>query len=179
VIQCLPLIPKLRSNRVLREGVKPSPTKEPRDNVVEAGFIPAHLLRVRELMTHSVSTIEEHATLSEVMEALCDQHFGAMLITWRGHPAGVVSKTDLILAYRHGVSVTDVTRLIMRTPVRSCDENDELVRVIRQMIFYDIKRFFVYKGDPDEILGVISLTDAAQARSGSCRACMTSRIEVL
>jgi CBS domain-containing protein len=136
-------------------------------------------LRVREVMTPSVRTLEAHETLSVVMEALSAHRFGAILITWRDHPAGVVSKTDLILAYRHGVPVTEMARLIMRTPVRSCDENDELARVIRQMIFNDIKRFFVYKGDPDEIWGVISLSDAAQAMSGSCRACMPSRIEVL
>lgn len=139
----------------------------------------ADLVRVREIMTPSVLTIEEYATLYEVIEALCQHRFGAILITWSGHPAGVVSKTDLILAYRHRVPATAMARSIMRSPVRSCDENDELARVIQQMIFRDIKRFFVYKGDPDEIVGVISLTDAAQARSGSCRACMPSRIEVL
>jgi hypothetical protein len=32
---------ELRSKRVLREGVKPSPTKEECDNAVGAGFIPA------------------------------------------------------------------------------------------------------------------------------------------
>jgi hypothetical protein len=63
--------------------------------------------------------------------------------------------------------------------VRSCDENDELARAIRQMILYDIKGLFVYKGDLDKIHGVISLSEAAQARSGSCRACKPSRIEVL
>lgn len=135
-------------------------------------------VRVREVMTPSVRTIEEYATLYEVIEALSLHRFGAILITWSGHPAGVVSKTDLILAYRHRAPATSMARSIMRSPVRSCDENNELGAVIRQMIFWDIKRFFVYKGDPDEIVGVISLTDAAQARSGSCRACMPSRIEV-
>ena len=139
----------------------------------------ANLVRVCEIMTPSVHTIEEYATLYEVIEALSAHRFGAILVTWSGHPAGVISKSDLILAYRHRVPTTAMARSIMRSPVRSCDENDELGPVIRQMIFWDIKRFFVYKGDPDEIVGVISLTDAAQARSGSCRACMSSRIEVI
>jgi len=139
----------------------------------------ADLVRVRDVMTPSARTVEEYVTLHEVIEALFLHRFGAILITWLGHPAGVVSKTDLILAYRHGMPATAMARSIMRCPVRSCDENDELAQAIRQMIFWDIKRFFVYKGNPDEIVGVISLTDAAQARSGSCRACMPSRIEVL
>ena len=147
-------------------------------NIAGGDLDSAGLLKVRDVMTHSVSTLDGHATLSKVIETLSASHSGAILVTWGGYPAGVISKTDLILAYRHGVPVADTARLIMRTPVRSCDENDELAWVIRQMIFYDIKRLFVYKGIPDKIHGVISLTDAAQARSGSCRACMPSRIEI-
>jgi CBS domain-containing protein len=137
------------------------------------------VVRVCEAMTPSVRSMEEYVTLHEVIEALFLHHFGAILITVSGNPAGVVSKTDLVLAYRHRVPPTAMARSIMRSPVRSCDENNELGLVIRQMIFWDIKRFFVYRGDPDEIVGVISLSDAAQARSESCRACMPSRIEVV
>jgi predicted transcriptional regulator len=138
-----------------------------------------HLLRVREVMTHSVKMVDENDVLLRVMEELSAHHFGALLITWRGIPVGVISKTDLILAYMHGVKASSRAGSIMRTPLRSCSEDEELGKVIRQMIFCDIQRFFVYRGDPDDVVGVLSLTDAAQARSGSCRACMPSRIEVL
>jgi CBS domain-containing protein len=147
-------------------------------NMAVGGLDSAGLLRVRDVMTHSVSTLDGHATLSEVIEALSTSRSGAILVTWRDQPAGVISKTDLVLAYMHGLPVADTARLIMRTPVCSCDENAELAQAIRQMMFHDTKRLFVYERDPDKIRGVISLIDAAQARSGSCRACIPSRVLV-
>jgi hypothetical protein len=46
------------------------------------------------------------------------------------------------------------------------------------MIVTDIHRLFVHEGDPGNIVGVISLSDAARSRSGSCHACVSSRIKV-
>ncbi len=140
---------------------------------------PNELLRVRDVMTPTVKMMDVNESLTRVMEELSTHRFGAILIAWSGIPAGVISKTDLILAYKHGVPAAARAHTIMRTPLRSCSENDELGKVIRYMIFSDIRRFFVYRGDPDDMVGVLSLSDAAQARSGSCRACMPSRIEVL
>ncbi|MHC1727182.1 MAG: cyclic nucleotide-binding/CBS domain-containing protein [Syntrophobacteraceae bacterium] len=139
----------------------------------------SELLRVRDVMTPTVKMMDVNETLAGVMEELSAHRFGAILLSWSGIPAGVISKTDLILAYKHGVPVSARANSIMRTPLRSCSETEELAGVIRHMIFCDIRRFFVYRGDPDDVVGVLSLTDAAQARSGSCRACMPSRIEVL
>jgi CBS domain-containing protein len=138
------------------------------------------LLKVREIMTPAVETMDEDESLMRVMERLSAHHFGALLITGgHGAPAGVVSKTDLILAYKHGVPASESAKSVMRTPVRSCSQEEDLAQAIRKMIFCDMQRFFVYREDPDNIVGVLSLSDAAQARSGSCRACMPSRIEVL
>jgi hypothetical protein len=46
------------------------------------------------------------------------------------------------------------------------------------MIFFDLHRLFVWKDDPKNLVGVLSLSDAARFRSGTCRACLTSRIKV-
>jgi CBS domain-containing protein len=138
------------------------------------------LLKVREIMTSAVRTMDEDESLMRVMEGLSAHKFGALLITGRhGRPTGVISKSDLILAYKHGVPVSESAKAVMRTPVRSCCQEEELAQAIRKMIFCDIQRFFVYRENPDDIVGVLTLSDAAQARSGSCRACMSSRIEVL
>ncbi|MCE5334735.1 MAG: CBS domain-containing protein [Desulfobacteraceae bacterium] len=136
-------------------------------------------MRVREIMTPSVQAVDEEETLHDVMERLSELRFGAILVTGGKVPAGVVSKTDLILAYKHGLPTEASAKSVMRSPVRSCSQDEEIAKVIRQMIYWDIRRFFIYRGDPANIVGVLSLSDAAQARSGSCRACMPSRIEVL
>jgi hypothetical protein len=43
------------------------------------------------------------------------------------------------------------------------------------MFLSDVQRLFVHAGDPLRVIGVLSLSDAARVRSGSCRACLPSR----
>lgn len=167
-----------RCERNLR-GQNISSDKAPSDKA-PTGIAPIDLLKVREIMTPTVRTMDEDESLMRVMEGLSTYRFGALLITGgHGRPTGVISKSDLILAYKHGVPVSESAKAVMRTPVRSCCQDEGLAQAIKKMIFCDIQRFFVYREDPDDIVGVLTLTDAAQARSGSCRACMPSRIEVL
>lgn len=134
---------------------------------------------VREVMTPSVKSYPEDAILLEIMEGISAYRFGAVLISDRtGRPKGVVSKTDLALAYRHGVSPSETAAAIMSTPVRAVAGDDFLESAVRILIFSQVHRIFVYQGDPDRIVGVLSLTDAARMRSGSCQACVSSRIKV-
>jgi hypothetical protein len=44
------------------------------------------------------------------------------------------------------------------------------------MLIEDIGRLFVSDPDSGSIIGVISLSDAANQRSGTCRACVSSRM---
>jgi hypothetical protein len=64
----------------------------------------------------------------------------------------------------------------MSTPVKSCHGDAELSNAIQQMLLRDVQRIFVHGSDPAKIVGVLSLSDAARFRSGSCRACTSSRI---
>ncbi|OGP71272.1 MAG: hypothetical protein A2Y80_10810 [Deltaproteobacteria bacterium RBG_13_58_19] len=135
--------------------------------------------RVREVMTAKVTSFPEDASLMEVMEGLAAHRLAAVLIkSPAGLPTGVVSKTDLILAYKHGLSAEVPAKTIMNAPVQDCDQDEYLALAIQQMIFADIHRVFVCKGDPGEIVGVLSLSDAARFRSGTCRACLVSRMAV-
>jgi CBS domain-containing protein len=112
------------------------------------------------------------------MEVLSVQRLSAVLIRDEaGAPLGVISKTDLILAYLHGLDPETKARTLLRSPrVFSCDENTFLETAIRQMILTDRQRLFVHRSAPDNIVGVFSISDAARARSGSCHACLSSRI---
>jgi CBS domain-containing protein len=134
---------------------------------------------VREVMTPSVSGYPREAPLVEIMEGLSAYRFGAVLIRDdAGRPAGVVSKTDLALAYKHGVDAGEPAKTVMSGPVLSCDADDFLEEAIRILIFSQVQRIFVHETDPQQIAGVLSLTDAARIRSGSCHACVSSRIKV-
>jgi predicted transcriptional regulator len=66
----------------------------------------------------------------------------------------------------------------MQQPVVAVEQEETLEEALRQMIFADIHRLFVYRERPEEVVGVLSLSDAARFRSGTCRACLASRIKV-
>lgn len=137
-------------------------------------------ITVKEVMTSSVTSFSESATLSEIMEGLSEYRFGAVLIRDESDaPVGVVSKTDLVLAYKHHVdSLTAAKTVFSWSGVYSCDGEDFVEEAIRRMIVSDVHRLFVYSGDTSNIVGVFSLSDAARVRSGSCHACVSSRIRV-
>ena len=140
---------------------------------------PIRRYKVKEVMTSSVKACSKDDSLMQIMEELSKYRFGAILITDGAHtPCGVVSKTDLAVSYKHGVDFQTAAETIMSSPVRSCDQDEYLEEAIHKMIFTDVHRLFVYKDDPQNIVGVLSLSDAARIRSGSCHACVSSRIKV-
>jgi CBS domain-containing protein len=137
-------------------------------------------IRMRDVMVQSVASFPDDASLAEIMEGLSAYRFGAVLITDRDNrPCGVVSKTDLIRAYARGVpSEVPAREILASEHVISCDEDQFIEDAIRTMIFTERQRLFVHKDTPDRIVGVFSLSDAARVRSGSCKACVSSRIRV-
>lgn len=133
-------------------------------------------LRVQEVMTSSVLSCTVDATLSQVIEGLTAHRFGALLICSRqGAAMGVISKTDLIRAYHHGVPLEAAADSVMTAPVVTWDQGAFLWEALQYMFLRDVQRLFVHAGDPLRIVGVLSLSDTAQVRSGSCRACLPSR----
>jgi CBS-domain-containing membrane protein len=139
----------------------------------------ARRFKVREIMTPSVTTFGDDDTLASIMEGLSANRIGAVLIhDHEGRPAGVVSKTDLLLAYRHGMPTEAGARQIMNTPAQKVDQEECLENALQQLIFSQLHRLFVFKEVKDNIVGVLSLSDVARMRSGSCQACIMSRIRL-
>jgi predicted transcriptional regulator len=135
--------------------------------------------RIREVMTAGVHSRRESDSILEVMEGLSANRLGALLVTTDdGMATGVISKTDLIRAYLHGLPVDSAARAVMNFPVQSCDQEEAILSALKRMIFSDVHRLFVYREDPQRVEGVFSLTDAARIRSGTCRACVISRIRI-
>ncbi len=133
-------------------------------------------LSVNDVMTASVVSFPEEASLAQVIEGLTSHRFGAVLISSaRSAAQGVISKTDLVRAYHHGVSLDAEARTVMSTPVVSYDRQAYLQEALQYMFLKDVQRLFVHADTPASIIGVLSLSDAARIRSGSCQACAPSR----
>lgn len=138
--------------------------------------IPPERLSVKDVMTAAVVSLGADAPLARVVEELSAYRFGALLITADdGAPAGVVSKTDLIRAYRRGVPLEADARSVMTAPVAVWDQDAPLYQALQYMFLKDVQRLFVHGGRADRIAGVLSLSDAARIRSGTCKACTLSR----
>lgn len=136
-------------------------------------------LQVRDVVAGELKSVTTEDSLSSVLEEISTYRFGAILVTGTDYQSvGVISKTDLILAYKHGIELDVKASSIMMSPVQTCNSDDLLEQALRKMIFSDIHRLFVKNVEKDTLDGVFSLTDAARARSGSCHACISSRITI-
>lgn len=135
-------------------------------------------LLVRDVMQQKVMSCRPEDSIVDALEILSLQPFSALLVQeGPGELPGVLSKTDLILAYRHSLPLDYEVRRIFHAPALSCSRQEPLVQALKRMILADVHRLFVHGADPWQIQGVLSLTDAARARSGSCRACKASRLQ--
>jgi CBS domain-containing protein len=132
---------------------------------------------VAEVMTHQVIGSKTTDTLYTVIEFLTAHRMSAVLVSDEsGQPAGVISKTNLVVAWHHGIDPGSTAEDIMNRPVVSCDRSDSINQAMMTMLLGDMGRIFVHAGDPQTIVGVLSLSDAANHRSGTCRACVSSRM---
>jgi CBS domain-containing protein len=144
-----------------------------------AGIEPAVRLKVGDVMTPKVWTRRDDDQLVAVIEALSAHHMSAILIQDAAHSSvGVISKTDLIIAYHHGVPPQTEAQAIMNAPVHSVAAEELLSTAIQEMLIRGVQRLFVHgeAAGPDHITGVLALSDAARFRSGSCRACTAGRL---
>jgi CBS domain-containing protein len=132
-------------------------------------------LRAKEVMRSRITSAKKGDTLYEIMDLLSQDKLKAVpILDEKGLPAGIISKTDLVLAYVHGIMPDAPAEKIMNSPVVSCGPDTLVADLILQMFVTDIGHLFVV--DPKSgVAGVISLSDAARFRSGTCRACSLSR----
>lgn len=142
----------------------------------------SHILRIRvkDVMTPNVVSYLESDALSDIIEGMSQNRFSAVLIkNATGLPIGVISKTDLMLAYNHALPVEECAKSILKSPkVRSCDEKEFIEDAIKEMVFSELHRLFVHRDNISTITGVLSLSDLARFRSGSCHACVGARITI-
>ncbi len=144
-----------------------------------SGINPSARLTVKEVMTQDVWTCQDNDNLFTVIDTLSIQHLGAVLVKDDAQSSvGIISKTDLIVAYHHGVPAETEAREIMNTPVHSVPADALLSIALQQMLVRGVQRLFVHREDsgPDFITGVLALSDSARFRSGSCRACSAGRM---
>ena len=134
-------------------------------------------IRIREVMTDHVYSCLDGDSIGDAIELLLCSGTGAVLVVDdSAAPVGVVSKTDVNRAFFHGRPAGDPLDTVMTRPVVSCHADEYLVDGLQKMFLFDLHRLFVLDQDSGAVRGVLSLSDAARFRSGTCQACSASRI---
>jgi CBS domain-containing protein len=132
-------------------------------------------LNAKDVMSTEIISCHKDDSISQIIELLAARHLGAVLILDdQEKPKGVISKTDLNLAYIHGVEINEPAKTITKGDVAGVTPETSLSQAIKQMLIRDVQRLFVI--DSEQVKGVISLSDVARFRSGTCRACTASRM---
>lgn len=119
------------------------------------------VLRVRDVMSNGVITIQAGVSLAEAARCLTEHRIsGAPVLSLAGKPIGIVSQSDL-LDPRHqlvGAKVEDaMTRLLF-----AVRPTDSAMAAVRLMVSEDIRRAMVV-GEDGRLVGVVTAMDILRA----------------
>jgi CBS domain-containing protein len=113
---------------------------------------------VRRVMVWPVATVDGHATLSEVAEALVADEIGAVCVTQNGHLAGIVSERDVVTHLAAGANPAHLTAAdVMSNDLVTASPDDPLLVVARRMEEAQVRHLPVL--DAGLIAGIVSMRD--------------------
>ncbi|HEU4699942.1 MAG TPA: CBS domain-containing protein [Gemmatimonadales bacterium] len=127
-------------------------------------------MRVAELMTTDVVSIESDATVAEAVGRLADEHISALAVTTtNGLFVGVLSTSDILQAEASTQDSeardmlferTLVAEIMTREPL-TIEPEAEAREAAQQMLYADVHRLFVTS--QGKLVGVISQSDLVRA----------------
>jgi CBS domain-containing protein len=121
-------------------------------------------LKVNDVMTMEVITIDENATVKEAAEIMDKNEIGCVVAVRKGKAIGIVTERDLlkrVIVEAKNANKTKVAA-VMSTPLEVVVSGTELEEAIRLMFEKKIKKLPVV--DKGSIVGLISLTDIARCQ---------------
>ncbi len=126
-------------------------------------------LKVKEIMTKEVITIEKEATLQELIEMFNKYHLHGFPVLHKGKLVGIVSKIDLLKTFsqagvfsRGGWSKIFAAHVkdIMTSHPKTINLEAHTIEALDTMLSNDIRLLPVIK--EDKLMGIISYTDIAE-----------------
>ena len=119
------------------------------------------VVKVEELMTGSVVTVQPHQSVAHVREKMAGKKLSNVpVVTPEGEPVGVVSASDLLSAEREGAPVSSV----MTEKVYTIPQYEEVSIAARMMRNHKIHHLMVTS--EQKIVGVISSFDLLKLVEG-------------
>ena len=119
-------------------------------------------MRVQELMTAPVESIESTNTLAEAARLMAEADIGALPVLSEGKLIGIVTDRDIaVRGVAAGMSVHASVRRVMSQKVATCSPTDDVETALALMSREQIRRMPVCNLD-DELVGIVALADAAR-----------------
>ena len=119
-------------------------------------------MRVKELMTIPVHSIEASHTIAEAARRMAKEDIGALPVLSAGKLVGIVTDRDIaVRGVAAGMSVHAPVRRVMSETVATCSPEDDLETALALMSRERVRRMPVCNID-DELVGIVALADAAK-----------------
>ncbi|MBN1245065.1 CBS domain-containing protein [Candidatus Bathyarchaeota archaeon] len=121
-------------------------------------------LKVEDVMTKEVITIDENATVKEAAEIMDKNEISCLIALRKGRAIGIITERDLLKRVIVEAKNPEKTKVeaVMSSPLEVVDVGTDLEKALRLMFLKKIKKMPVV--DKDSILGLVSLTDIARCQ---------------
>ena len=125
------------------------------------------MIKVAEVMTAPVLTVDEEATVLEAGRIMGRRHIGSVIVTRQGKPVGILTERDLLSkAFGKGLAPGRVrVKRLMSSPLTVIHPDRELKEAARIMAQLRIRRLPVLQNG--QLVGILTAADivAALARA--------------
>jgi CBS domain-containing protein len=121
-------------------------------------------LKVDEVMTFEVITIDEKATVKEAADIMDKNEISCLIVARKGRAIGIITERDLLKRVIVEAKNPEKTKVkaVMSTPLEVVASGTDLEDAIKMMFQKKIKKMPVV--DKDNIIGLVSLTDIARCQ---------------
>jgi len=121
-------------------------------------------LKVEDVMTKEIITIDENATVKEAADIMDKNDISCLIARRNGRAIGIITERDLLKRIIVEAKNPEKTKVkaVMSSPLEVVAVGTELETALRLMFLKKIKKLPVV--NKDTILGLVSLTDIARCQ---------------
>lgn len=118
-------------------------------------------MRVKDIMTASVNTIESMRTIAAAARQMAERDVGVLPILSDGMVIGIVTDRDIaVRGVAAGISPRAPIRRVMSENVATCSPDDEIETILALMSREQIRRMPVCD-ERNRVVGIVTLADLA------------------
>lgn len=118
-------------------------------------------MRVEDIMTASVDSIESTDTIADAARRMAEDDVGALPILSDGRLVGIVTDRDIaVRGVAAGLSPQAPIRRVMSENVATCSPDDDIETVLALMSREQIRRMPVCN-NREQVVGIVALADLA------------------